>query len=125
MRPGRGLAAGLITPALIAAVITAVLTGCATPVKPLYHWEGYQRQVYEFLKGDGTSPTEQLAAMQAQAEKARGTGAALPPGFRAHLGMLHLRMGNYDAARQMLEEEKLAFPESAHYMDFVLKSMGA
>ena len=109
---------------LMAAVSVASLVGCATAPKPLYHWEGYQRQVYEYLKGDGTSPTEQLTVMQAQAEKARATGAALPPGFRAHLAMLHLRVGRFDEARQLVEAEKSAFPESAQYMDFVLKSMG-
>jgi hypothetical protein len=105
-------------------VVAAALAGCAAGPKPLYHWEGYQRQVYEFLKGDGTAPTEQMTVMQAQAEKARAAGAALPPGFRAHLGLLHIRLGRYDEARQMLEAEKAAFPESSTYMDFVLKSMG-
>ena len=110
---------------LLASIAVATLVGCAAAPKPLYHWEGYQRQVYEYLKGDGTSPTEQMAVMQVQAEKARASGAALPPGFRAHLAMLHLRLGNYDEARLMIEAEKSAFPESAQYMDFVLTSMGA
>jgi hypothetical protein len=100
------------------------LAGCAAGPKPLYHWEGYQRQVYESFKGDGTGPAEQLGVMQIQAEKARAAGAALPPGFRAHIALLQLRMGRYDEARRMIEEEKAVFPESAHYMDFVLKSMG-
>jgi hypothetical protein len=100
------------------------LAGCAAGPKPLYHWEGYQRQVYESFKGDSTGPAEQLGVMQIQAEKARAAGAALPPGFRAHIALLQLRMGRYDEARRMIEEEKAAFPESAHYMDFVLKSMG-
>lgn len=110
--------------ALLATLAVAALVGCATHPRPLYQWDGYQRQVYEYLKGDGTAPTEQLAAMQAQAEKARSTGAALPPGFRAHLGLLHLQMGRYDEARSMFEAERIAFPESTQYMNFVLKSMG-
>jgi hypothetical protein len=109
---------------LMATLAVASLVGCAVAPKPLYYWEGYQRQVYEYLKGDGTSPTEQLLVMQAQAEKARAAGATLPPGFRAHLALLHLQLGRYDEARQLMEEEKAAFPESTQYMDFVLKSMG-
>ena len=108
----------------IVAVACVLLAGCAAPQKPLYHWEGYQRQVYEYLKNDGTAPAEQLAAMQAQAEKARATGSVLPPGFRAHLAMVHLRLGHGQEARELIEAEKIAFPESAQYMDFVLKSMG-
>lgn len=103
----------------------ALLGGCANQVKPLYHWEGYQRQVYESLKGDGTSPNEQYAALKTQADKARSAGLALPPGFRAHLGILLLRMGQSDEARAQFEAEKAAFPESAAYMDFVLKSMNS
>jgi hypothetical protein len=104
-----------------AVVMVAAMAGCAQAPKPLYHWDTYQRQVYEFLKGDGTTPAEQMLAMQAQAEKARATGGVLPPGFRAHVGMLHMQLGRFDEARQMLEAEKAAFPESAQYMDFLLK----
>lgn len=95
--------------------------GCAQAPKPLYHWDGYQRQVYEYLKGDGTTPAEQLTVLQAQVEKARATGAALPPGFRAHVGMVYLQMGRHDEARTMFEAEKASFPESATFMDFLLK----
>lgn len=108
---------------LLAAVAIASLAGCVTAPKPLYQWDGYQRQVYEYLKGDGVTPTEQVTILEAQAEKARASGAALPPGFRAHLAMLYLQLGRADEARQMIEAEKTAFPESAQYMNFVLKSM--
>lgn len=101
----------------------ALLTACAQPPKPLYHWEGYQRQVYEYLKADGSPPSEQLTVLQAQAEKARAMNAALPPGFRAHLGMLYLKTGRFDDARGAFEAEKTAFPESATYMDFLLKGL--
>lgn len=109
---------------LAAAAVGLVLIGCAAGPKPLYHWEGYQRQVYQFLNGEMSNPNEQLMLLEAQAEKARATGAALPPGFRAHLAMLHIRLGRHDEARQMIEAEKAAFPESTPFMDFVLKSMG-
>lgn len=112
-------------PLLLAATmgVAMLATGCAQPVKPLYHWEGYQRQVYEYLKSDGSTPSEQLALLQAQAEKARAAGASLPPGFRAHLGLLYLKLGRPDEAREALQAEKVAFPESAQYMDFLLKGL--
>ena len=37
--------------------------------------------------------------------------------------MLHWRLGQDDEARRLIEAEKTAFPESAQYMDFVLKTM--
>ncbi len=113
-------------PARCVAALAAAgaLAGCANAPKPMYHWGGYQRQVYQFLNGETGDPNQQLILLQAEADKARAAGAALPPGFRAHLAMLHLRLGRYDEARELVIAEKTAFPESATYMDFVLKSMG-
>lgn len=103
--------------------LLVALVGCAQAPKLLYHWEGYQRQLYEHLKNDGTGPDEQLRQLQAQADKARTGGLALPPGFRAHVGMVNLRLGRDSEARQSLEAEKAAFPEAAPYMDFLLKRL--
>jgi hypothetical protein len=105
------------------ALILIALTGCASSTKPLYQWGSYQRQVYEYMKGDGTSPSEQLGILMAQAEKARASQEALPPGFRAHLGLVQLKLGQDEEARGLFEAEKTAFPESATYMNFLLKRM--
>lgn len=110
---------------LLGAAVVALLAACVQAPKPLYHWEGYQRGVYEFLKGDGIGADEQLTQMLAQADKARGRDAALPPGFRAHLGLLQLQSGRVDEARDSFIAEKTAFPEASHYMDFLLAKMGA
>ena len=108
--------------ALALATVGLVFVGCAQHVKPLYHWEGYQRQMYEHFKGDGSSPSDQLLALEAQAQKASASGSALPPGFRAHTAMVLLKLGREQEARAQLEAEKAAFPESAAYMDFLLKN---
>jgi hypothetical protein len=86
-------------------------------------WEGFPRQQYDTLLRAGVNPTEQIAEMEAHAEKARASNAALPPGFRAHLGMLKLSVGNPDEARQLWQAERLAFPESSPYMDQLLKRL--
>jgi hypothetical protein len=100
---------------------SAVLVGCATPPAPLYSWEGFPRNQYDTLLREGKSPLEQISAMEAHAERARVRGMTLPPGFRAHLAMLHLTVGNMDEARRLLELEKAMFPESSAYMDQLLK----
>lgn len=101
-----------------------LLAGCATSgQRPLYMWEAFPRQQYETLLNAGASPLAQMATLEAQAEKAGGVGAALPPGFRAHLGMLKLSVGDLDSARQLWIAEKTAFPESAAYMDRLLKPL--
>jgi hypothetical protein len=104
-------------------VLATAITGCATPQQQLYHWDGYQRQIYEYMKGDGVAPGEQLKALEVVAEKARAGNRALPPGFRAHVGLVKLQLGQELEARNHFEAEKAAFPESAPYMDFLLKSM--
>lgn len=111
---------------LVAAIaMGGVLVGCAEAPKRLYHWDGFQGQLYEHFKADRSSPEDQLRILDAQAQKARASGAALPPGFRAHLAMIYLRLGRDGEAKQALEAEKANFPESAQYMDFLLKRMTA
>ena len=72
----------------------AALVGCATGPKPLYMWETFPRQQYDTLLREGVNPSDQIAALEAHAEKARAANAALPPGFRAHLGMMYMNAGN-------------------------------
>ena len=110
---------------VVAVAMGGVLVGCAPAPKRLYHWEGFQDQLYEYFKADRSSPEEQLRILGAQVEKARARGAALPPGFRAHLAMLYLRLGRDGEAMQELEAEKASFPESTRYMEFLLKRMTA
>lgn len=103
----------------------ALLTGCAQAPRSMYHWAGFQDQLYVHFKNDGASPDEQLRALVAGADMARGENLPLPPGFRAHMAMLCLRLGRDDDARAHLEGEKASFPESAQYMDFLLSNMAS
>lgn len=100
------------------------LIGCAQQgPPPLYQWETFPRMQYDALLRHGAGSPDQIPAMEAQAEKARAANAALPPGFRAHLGMLKLSVGDIDRARELLMAEKVSFPESASYMDRLLKQL--
>ena len=120
MLPPRGWIASRLAVTLAAGLL---LAGCAQTPKPLYHWADFQAQMYEHFKGDGTGPDEQLLHLQAQEQAARAGGAALPPGFHAHVAVLYLRLGRGDEARAQLEAEKASFPESAPYMDCLLAKM--
>ena len=108
-----------------ACALVVLLTACAAQRPPLYLWESFPRQQYAALLGEGLDMGAQIAAMNAHAEKARGANAALPPGFRAHLGLLHHQTGDLDNARAMWLAEKAAFPESAPYMDRLLRRLEA
>lgn len=101
------------------------LAGCAQAPKDIYSWDTFARQQHEVLRSEGAQSAQQIQAMEAHAQKARGEGAALPPGFRAHLGMLYLSAGNVEQANGLLQAEKEAFPESSPYMDRLLNRLRA
>jgi hypothetical protein len=112
-----------LTSAMVAVALATLVAGCAQPPKTLYMWETFPRQQYDALLGSASSPDSQIQAMEAHAAKASGNGAALPPGFRAHLGMLYLGNGNAQQAERLWLAEKTAFPESAPYVDRLLKRL--
>ncbi|MDR8015823.1 DUF4810 domain-containing protein [Ectopseudomonas guguanensis] len=106
--------------ALSAMLVLGVLGGCASGPQSLYYWDGYQQQVYQ--RFDSKSSTEeQIAALEASVQKARAADRTLPPGFHAHLGMLYADAGKLDQVRQQFETEKALYPESATYMDFLMR----
>lgn len=107
-------------------VAALLMGGCAKRGPgPLYLWESFPRQQYETLLRHGVPPEGQIADLEAHAEKARARGVALPPGFRAHWGMLALAAGDAGKARDLWQAEKAAFPESTPYIDQLLKRLEA
>lgn len=105
----------------VLAAAAALLTACGTPQKPLYQWAGYQQNVYQHFKTNGATPGDQITQLEAQLIKNKAAGEATPPGMHGHLAMLYAKLGNDDAARAHLEAERALFPESAAYVDFLLK----
>lgn len=114
-RAGRGLA--------IAAVV-GLLSACVQQPKPMYSWQAYQPSVYAYLKDDGADSAVQAQALEKNIETARAANVELPPGFRAHLGMLYLKMGDGDKGIEQFQGEKVAFPESTPFMDFLMRNVG-
>jgi len=108
--------------ALFVALPLLLLSGCATKQAPMYGWGNYQQQVYQYFKADGSKSTEeQIQALEEGAQKSSSRGEKLPPGYHAHLGLLYASTGQQDLAIAQLETEKTLFPESAPYMDFLLR----
>lgn len=118
-----GPRAGAAAAVVAIAAATLGLVGCAQPSAPLYLWESFPRQQYAYLLREGVSPDQQIKEIEAHAEKARAANALLPPGLRAHLGMLYLSVGNPGRAMELWNAEKLAFPEATPYMDQLLQRL--
>ncbi|OHX13922.1 DUF4810 domain-containing protein [Chromobacterium sphagni] len=102
---------------------TAVLSACGTAPQTLYQWEGYQPQVYSYLKSDGADAQKQIDVMELGLQKIEAKGNMPPPGYHAHLGLLYASAGKPDQMVQELQTEKKLFPESAAYMDFLLAKL--
>ncbi|MET0208688.1 MAG: DUF4810 domain-containing protein [Burkholderiaceae bacterium] len=98
-----------------------LLTACGTPQKPLYQWSGYQSSLYQHFKTNGSSANEQITQLEAQLIKNKAANEASPPGLHGHLALLYAKVGNDDAARAHLEAERALFPESAAFVDLLLK----
>ncbi len=98
-----------------------VLAGCASGPKPLYQWEGYQTQVYQYLK-DGAKE-EQVLALESGLDKMKSKGGSAPPGYHAQLGMLYLNLGKGDQMVKEFQTEKTLFPEATPYMDFLMRNV--
>ncbi|WP_375055278.1 DUF4810 domain-containing protein [Zobellella sp. DQSA1] len=102
---------------LMAAVL---LAGCAGP-STLYQWDGYQPSVYQYYQVDNNNLDEQVAQLEESIEKARAKDRRVAPGLHAHLGLLYANSGREQQALEQFAAEKRLFPESAVFMDFLLK----
>ncbi|WP_088280220.1 DUF4810 domain-containing protein [Ideonella sp. A 288] len=101
--------------------LVLTLSACATPTKPIYQWGGYQSALYNYLKGNVSDPGAQIQQLEAQAQRTLEAGAATPPGLHGHLALLYSKVGDDANALRHLEAERKLFPESAAYIDFLLK----
>ncbi len=103
-------------------LICAALGGCASQRPTLYQWQGYQYHVETYLRGDELGIEAQTQLMESDLQKIRASGVAVPPGYYAHLGLLYGKQGNLDQFAQLIRAEKEAYPESATYMNFLLRN---
>jgi len=95
------------------------LAGCAHQSQSLYQWGSYQDQVYQYFKGE--SPEQQILALEKDLQTMQAANRLAPPGLHAHLGMLYAETGNDGKARENLLAERSQYPESATYIDLLLK----
>lgn len=122
--PRGGATCARVVRALAIVGLAGVLSACVQQPKSMYSWQSYEGSVYAYLKDDGGDYATQTLAMEKNIETARAANAELPPGFRAHLGMLYLKMGEGDKGVEQMQGEKAAFPEAAPFMDFLLRNAG-
>ncbi|MGF1613831.1 MAG: DUF4810 domain-containing protein [Gammaproteobacteria bacterium] len=117
MRRERAILAG-------AAMAAALACGCAQ--QPLiYRWGVYEELVYEmYAKPGKADPGTQVARLSEDIARTQAEGKRVPPGVHAHLGYMYYLQGNSDAAYQEFATERELFPESATFVDGILRRLG-
>jgi hypothetical protein len=110
------------TKTLAMMVAMLALTGCANKAPPpLYGWNGYEKNLDTYFRGDRESLDTQAKQMEDNLRKIRSAGQATPPGYQAHLGLLHGKQGDLARFQQQLQAEKEQFPESETFVNFLLR----
>lgn len=112
------------TLAWCAALSCLVLTGCQT-TKPLYHYGSYQSNLYQHFNQEETGVPEQIEQLELTIQQAAKKQLNVAPGIYAHLGYLYLQVGQVDTGLTYLTKEKELYPESATFIDFLLKNAKA
>lgn len=116
--------AAVTTRAAVSAALCAAVAGCQTAPRTLYHWGSYEGLLYQGYSAPGkASPEQQIETLKADLEKAGAAHQPTPPGLHAQLGYLYAQTGKADAAWAEFETEKRLFPESATFIDGLLKRM--
>lgn len=108
----------------VGALLLLLLSACATQ-KERYAWGSYEELIYVAQARPGEfDPQAQIDILEEEFQQGRAAGKPMPPGWHAHLGALYGEIGQPDQAREQLQMEKAAFPESRVLVDTLLRNLG-
>ena len=104
--------------------VVLIMTGCGQP-KPLYTYGDYSSSYYASKKN---ANAESLLELQKSIEEAienvdDSRSRRVAPGMYANLGYIYLKSGKTDKAIENFNKEKSTYPESAHFMDRMIKKI--
>ena len=103
-------------------ILIVFSNGCAVRQPPIYQWGDYQKNLDVYFRGDTIGFDGQAQLMETDLVKIKSNGGSIPPGFSAHLALLYAKQGNLDKFAEYLESEKLKFPESSLYIQFLQRN---
>lgn len=106
---------------LLCALSTLVASGCSQ--KPsMYYWGEYEGLVYKmYIEPGNAEPDVQIEKLKNDIQRAQDQGKKTPPGIYAHLGFMYATVGNNQLATESFSQEKILFPESAKFLDGMMK----
>lgn len=100
----------------------SVATVACAPVSR-FEWGTYEQALYAYSQNPENRPVYKLS-LETAIERGRARNA-VAPGMLAELGFLYLEDGNVEQAVKAFQEERSLFPESAVFMDRVIRQSGA
>lgn len=62
-------------------IFSIFLSACGTSTNNMYYWKGYNNTVYDYLKNDSTSISNQIEAMEKYFSDAKDKQLAVAPGL--------------------------------------------
>lgn len=90
----------------------------------LYEWGTYETSVFRMYSSrESFSAAKEADRLKDEIERTRKRQRLIPPGKMAHLGYLYVLMGDSENALRCFEKEKDLFPESEHFMNFLLAKL--
>lgn len=104
-------------------LVAIVLSSCA---KPMYYWGDYDGAFYSHQKNlDDKSARKLLAAYKDMVNNAKKKSVRQvpPPGIYADYGFMLIKEGREREGERMLEKEMQTYPESAFFIQQLLKMM--
>jgi hypothetical protein len=114
----------LLTKSTTLLLLSVVFISCTGSPKSLYYWGEYEDSIYDiYLEPGKSSLTDEILRLEEQVQQAANHGKPVPPGLHAHLGYLYANDGDYNTAVIHFKREKEKFPESADFIDGMLKRM--
>jgi len=111
--------------ALLPLLAAIAVTGCAHKNTALYNYGTYSQSYYAYAQD--LSPEKALELQKAMEEAIANTGDStsgrVPPGMYANLGYLYLKGGDSANAIESFRKEESIYPESAHFMQSMIKKV--
>jgi len=100
-----------------------LLSGCAN--NTMYYWGNYSNSLYQYKKNlTQESLDRHISELLEIVRKSNARNLRVPPGVYAELGFIYTEKGDNVEAIKYFELEKNTYPESAKFMDSLIKSMG-
>ncbi len=109
---------------LACVVLILSILGSASCQRTLYDWGTYEQSVFKMYSSrENFSAAKEIDRLQREVERTVKRQRLIPPGKMAHLGYLYTMAGDSEKARECFEAEQRLFPESEHFMGFLLKGL--